>query len=136
MSRDTGEKVCGLQNLGGHPTHYGYGTDGVLRTALDHAIAIGHVHEYVPTAIKESHHVQLLEQKTASLVEHSLTILQITRDMDRTDLAAGDTDIAGVFRHSQRAFDAASNRSADVAGNPLHFRIIEPVYRDPIVGPP
>jgi hypothetical protein len=102
---------------------------------LDHAIAVGHVYEYVPAAVKEAHHVQLLEKKAAPLVEYSLAILQITRDMDRTDLAAGDTDIARVLCHSQRAFDAASYRSADVTGNALHFRIIEPIYRDSIVGP-
>src|SRR5665213_557613 len=122
-------------NLRGHPTHYGHRTDGVLRAALDHAIAVGHVYEYVPAAIKEAHHVQLLEKKAAPLVEYSLAILQITRDMDRTDLAAGDTDIARILCHSQRAFDAASYRSADVSGNTLHVRIIEPIYRDSFVGP-
>jgi hypothetical protein len=102
---------------------------------LDHAIAVGHVYEYVPAAIKEAHHVQLLEQKAAPLVEYSFAILQITRDMDRTDLAAGDTGVARILCHAQRAFDAASYRSANVAGNTLHFRIIESVYRDSIVGP-
>jgi hypothetical protein len=79
--------------------------------------------------------VQLLEQKAAVLVEYSLAIPQITCDMDRTDLAAGDTDIARILCHSQRAFDAASHRSTNVAGNALHFRIIKPIYRDSIVGP-
>jgi hypothetical protein len=102
---------------------------------LDYAIAVGHVYQYVPAAIKEAHYVQLLEQKAAPLVEYGLAILQFARDMDRTDLAAGDTDIARILCHAQRPFDAASYRSADVAGNTLHFRIIEPVYRDSIVGP-
>jgi hypothetical protein len=102
---------------------------------LDHAIAVGHVYEYVPAAIKEAHHVQLLEKKAAPLVENSLAILQIARDMNHTDLAARDTDIARILCHSERAFNAASYRSADVAGNTLHFRIIEPVYRNSIIGP-
>jgi hypothetical protein len=79
--------------------------------------------------------VQLLEKQAAPLVENSLAILQITRDMNHADLAARDADIARILCHSQRAFDAASYRSADVAGNTLHFRVIEPVYRNSIVGP-
>jgi hypothetical protein len=102
---------------------------------LDYAITVGHIYEYVPAAIKEAHHMQLLEKETAPLVENSLAILQIARDMDHTDLAARDTGIARILCHAQRAFNAASYRSANVAGNTLHFRIIEAVYRDSIVGP-
>ena len=101
---------------------------------MDHAIGVGHVYKYIPAAIKEAHHMQLLEQKAAPLVEYSLTILQITRDMDRTDLTAGDTDVTRILGQSQRAFDAARYRAADVAGHTLYFRIIEPVYCNSIVG--
>jgi hypothetical protein len=125
-----------LRGLGGHPTHYRHRADGVLWAALDHAVAVRYVYQDVSTAVKEAHDVQLLEQKTAPLVEDGLTVMQITRDMDRTNLAAGDTGIARILCNSQRAFNAAGNRTADVAGNPLHFRVIKTVYRDSIVGPP
>jgi len=78
--------------------------------------------------------VQLFEQQAAALIEDSLPIPQIARNLNRADLATGDARIAGILGKAQPALDAAGDRSADVAGNALDLRIVKPIHHDPIVG--
>nr|WP_231714086.1 hypothetical protein [Desulfosarcina ovata] len=57
-----------------------------------------------------------IEQEAAVFVEYALAVLDVTKELNRSDLAAGDAGVARILGHAHAALHAAGLSSGDVTG--------------------
>src|SRR2546425_5351802 len=77
------------------PGHDRHGADRILGGAFDEPVRVAQVHQRIVGLVVEPHHMELLEQERAALVEHLLLVLQLALEADWPDLPAGDGGVGG-----------------------------------------
>ena len=115
------------------PVHDWNTAYAVFWAALDDAVAIGHIDQHIALAVEEADYLQFLEEKAAALVKDTLAVLELGDDLDRPDLTACDTGVAGVFSDPQPTLQPSCLRPADVTGNALDLGVVEAVNDDFVV---
>jgi hypothetical protein len=128
------EIVLNRRKLLRRPVHDRYRTDAVFRAALNYPIAVGHVDQHIALGVEEAHDLKGLEHEAAVFVEDALAVLDLSNDLNRSDLATGDAGVTRILRHTHGAFHASGLGPGDVAGDTLDFGVVEAVDHDLIVG--
>ena len=63
------------RGLGAGPIHDRDAADAVFWAALDHAVAVGDIHQDIALVVEETDDLQGLEDETAAFIENTLSVL-------------------------------------------------------------
>src|SRR5207253_6019824 len=73
----------------------------ILRTALDQTVAVDQINQGIALLVEKTHHLHGLEHQGRALLEHLFTILELTLEADRPDLATSDGRLRPILSQSQ-----------------------------------
>ena len=116
------------------PAHDRHRRDCAYRRSLDDFRADGGVHQCVAFTIVHAVDLRLFEQDGGIGTEDLLFLRYLLCQRDGTGSTARNREPGGVFRQTDRSFDAAGSSLTDMTRHTRDLRVIEGFDTDVIVG--
>src|SRR5215210_1933562 len=118
--RSLGEIIGASWRRRSAPGHERHGGCGILRRALDNAVAVDQINQHIALRVAAADDLHLLEEERPALAVDLVTLLEFILDGDRADLPAGNRYLRTLLRESRPARPAADLRHGEMtryAGN-------------------